>query len=138
MTKDPSAFRPSDEELKGALQAAVRKPFGEVDWGRLHDRIMADAETHVRDAAARPYDMVMAWSSRGIPVAAGALAAAAAAALLWIVPIMRPVGQAPPGFWPVAEELISSLPENTRLWLSAGSDEDSLLTALMVYGGEER
>lgn len=138
MTKDPSAFRPSDDELKEALQAAVRKPFDEVDWDRLREGIMADAETHFHSATGRPYDWVTAWSSRGIPVAASALAAAAAVALLWIVPIMRPGGEAPPGFWPVAEELVLSLPESTRLLLSAGSDGDSMLTALMVYGGEER
>lgn len=138
MTKDPSASRPSDEELKEALQAAVRKPFDEVDWDRLRDGIMADAVTHFRSPAGRSYDWVTAWSSPGIPVAASALAAAAAVVLLWIAPIVRPAGETPPGFWPVAEELVSSLPESTRLLLSAGSDEDSLLTALMVYGGEER
>jgi hypothetical protein len=138
MSYEPDLAGPSDQELKAALRAALAAPFDEVDWERLHARIVA-AEAR-RAAAATPKhtsEWMVAWARRGIPAVAAALAAAIAALLVLPIERRTPDPQ-PPGFWPVAEELMSNLPEETRSLLLAGEDVESLLRAVMADGREER
>jgi hypothetical protein len=136
MNRTPDA---SDGELKAALRSAVSPPVGEVDWDRLHGRILAAAASR-RGITARPKrasDWVAAWSRRGIPALATARAAAVVALL--VLPLDRRAAEPePPGFWPIAEELVSGLPEATRRLLLAGDDVESLLQAVMANGREER
>jgi hypothetical protein len=138
MTEDSrNTHEPGDGELKEALRSAITPPLGAVDWERLHERIMTDARRRATPTPMRASEWVAAWSRRGIPAVASALAAAIAALL--ILPIERRAAvPQPPGFWPVAEELVSSLPEETRRMLLAGDDVDSLLGAVMADGREER
>lgn len=139
MSYEPNARGPSDRELKAALRAALAAPFDEVDWERLHARIAVAAEARRAAAAApkRTSEWMVAWSRRGIPAVAAALAAAIAALLVLPIERRAPDPQ-PPGFWPVAEELMSNLPEETRSLLLAGEDMESLLRAVMADGREER
>jgi acyl-CoA synthetase (AMP-forming)/AMP-acid ligase II len=131
------AHGPSERELKAALHSAVTPPVDDVDWHRLHERIMAAAEARSAAVPRRASEWVAAWSRRGIPAVAAALAAGLVALL--IVPIERraPDPQ-PPGFWPVAEELMSNVPEETRRLLLAGDDVESLLRAVLADSREER
>lgn len=132
MIKHPGEPGREDRELRAALKAALAAPVEEVDWDGLHGRIMTDAEASVRRRPDRAFARVAAWSSRGIPLAAGALAAAALA--LWFAPAPG-ASTPPPEFWPVAQELISMLPEETRLLLDAGTDVESLLLAMTAHDG---
>jgi acyl-CoA synthetase (AMP-forming)/AMP-acid ligase II len=131
------SYEPNDGELKAALRSAVRPTGNDVDWERLHERIM-DAAAACRPASpARASDWIAAWSRRSIPAVASVLAAAVATLLF--LPIERQTRDAqPPGFWPVAEELMSDLPEETRRMLLAGEDMESLLRAVMADGRAER
>jgi hypothetical protein len=137
MSDEPGSPGPGDAELKAALHAALAAPFDDVDWDHLHARIVADAERRVGAAPRRAYDWVAAWSARATPAAAAALAAAILSLL--ILPIERRSAEPqPPGFWPVAEVLVSNLPESTRRMLLAADDFESLLQAILADGGEER
>lgn len=137
MTNDPSGARPSDRDLRNALQEAVPKPYEEVAWDRLYGGIMAHAESHFHGPDRPVYDRVAAWSSRGIPLAGAGLAAAILA--LWMLPVAPPARDSvPPGLQPVAEELLAGLPEETLQLLGASVDVDGMLTALATYGEEER
>jgi hypothetical protein len=127
----------NDDDLKAALRDALATPFGDVDWDRLHARIMTDAGTRVRAQPRRAFDWLAAWSWRGVPFAAAGLAAAVLA--LWIVPVERPAAHPhPAGYWTVADELVTNLPEPTRELLLAGSDVESLLSVVITEGAEER
>lgn len=118
------------QEVRSALQDALSDRFDGVDWERLHARILADA---ARPAAlgAQPWDVVASWASRGIP-AAGALLAAAVVALLILPLNARSDAAAAAALLPVAEELMASVPEETRLLLHAGSDLESLLNLVLA------
>lgn len=133
MTEDPRHVEPGDRELKRALKAAVTTRLEEVHWDGLYERIMADAEARVGDSQERTFARVAAWWSRGVPAATAALAAAVLA--LWILPAPPAPEAPPPEFWPVAQELMSNLPEDTHLLLDAGRDVEGMLTALMMYDG---
>lgn len=138
MTDESGGLRPSDRELRNALRAAVPTPFAEVDWDRLHRGIMADGRAHFAAASGDALGWIEAWSTRGIPLAAGALAAAATIVTLWIAPIVRSAPDAQhPASRPVAEELMSGLPEGSRLLLNARTDVASMLLAVMLYRGED-
>jgi hypothetical protein len=138
MNEDASRrHEPDDGELKAALRSVVRPPVDDVDWGRLQDRIMVAATRCSSASPVHATEWVAAWSRRGIPAVASALAAAMAALL--ILPVeRRTVDAQPPGFWPVAKELMSNLPEETRRLLLAGEDAESLMRAVMADGREER
>jgi hypothetical protein len=133
MTRESREPERADEELKEALKDALAAPFDEVDWEALHGRILADAETRVTRRSEPAVARVAAWSTRGIPMAAAALAAAVVA--LWIAPAPHGETTPPPEFWPVAEALMSTLPEDTRLLLDAGRDVESMLMAMVVNDG---
>lgn len=136
MKKERDVPRP-DEELKRALQTAVATPSSTVDWDRMYDRIMAEARSRLADARPQTWDYMASWSSHGIPLGTAALVAAIIT--LWSLPLAELGGEpSPAGFWPVAEELISGLPEDTRQLLNAGTELEDLLTALAQRGVEER
>jgi hypothetical protein len=125
---------PDEQVIRSALQDALRDRFDGVDWDRLCDRIVADAVSR-GGVAQRPVEILAAWSVRGA-VAAGALFAAGLAVLLFV----SDSGEAdtvPPGFWPVAEELIAGVPEDTRRLIEAGADVDGLLRLMVADGGRE-
>jgi hypothetical protein len=132
MTEDLRGPGKGDPQLRAALKDVLAAPVDDVDWDRLHGQIMADAWARGRRRPERAFARVAAWSPRGIPLAAAALVAAALA--LWIAP-PPPARTPPPEFWPVAQELISALPEETRLLLDAGTDVESLLRAMSVNDG---
>lgn len=136
MRTGPNVPPPGDDrELKRALRAAVTPPFDAVDWDGLHERIMSEARQKGSRAPRGTYGWVTRWSARGIPLTAGSLAAAATVILLLLPSRMAPVTEMPsPGAWPTAEEMFSSLPDETRLLLNAGADVESMITALMVHG----
>jgi hypothetical protein len=121
--------------VRPALQRALSDRFDGVDWDALHARIMADAATR-QPAVAEPWSLVARWAYRGIP-AAGALLAAGLAALLILPLDSRPAAAAPPGFWPVAEELMAGVPEDTRRLIDAGADVASLLDLVLAAEQKE-
>jgi hypothetical protein len=135
MTTDRDAFS-GDPELRRVLRAALAQRFDDVDWDRLHGGIMA-AAAHRAETGGRAWECVARWSARGVPAAAAALVAAVV--ILWIMPAGRATADpGPPGFWPVAEELLANLPEETRRLLGAGADDETMLRAVLADGGRER
>jgi hypothetical protein len=121
-----------DHELTSGLRDALAGRFDRVDWDGLHDRIMADALSR-SGPQQRPADVLASWSVRG-SAAAGVLLAAGIAALL-LMSDSADADPVPPGFWPVAEELIAAVPADTRQLLQAASDAERLLQ--IMSGGEE-
>ena len=74
-----------DAELRRALRAAAPEPpLDEVDWDRLHGRILADARGILARATSRRswWEVAAVWARRGVPLTATAAAAAAIALLL--------------------------------------------------------
>lgn len=127
----------SDEELRVALREVLAPPVGDVDWRELHARIMGDAERRQMESSASALGRVSAWSRGGTPFAAAVLLAASL--VLWIVPAPpRPADAAPPGFWPVAEELLAGLPHESRQLLNAGTDVETMLAAVVESAMVER
>jgi hypothetical protein len=124
---------PDDEqELRSALQHALADRFDGVDWEDLRARILAAAAVRAPGEAPEPLTLVARWAKRGIP-AAGALLAAGIAALLVVPPGTRPDAGAATGFWPVAEELMADVPEETRRLIDAGSDVESMLNLVLAH-----
>lgn len=132
-----------DELVPSLLRDALAHRFDDVDFDALESRIVAQAgarSTHtvVGHAPSQPDDpswrAMARWSGRGIPVAATLLAAGIAAIAL----LPRPHEQAEPaGFWPVAEDLMATLPADTRLLIDAGTNVESLLTAMLASAEQE-
>jgi hypothetical protein len=123
-----------DLDVRAALQHELRHRFDGVDWERLHDRIVGDALTQW-DGPRGPAQVLAAWS-RGGAIAASALLAAALAALL-LVPPDAGGDAAEAGFWPVAEELLAGVPDETRRLIDAGTRPDRLLELVVADAREE-
>jgi len=127
---DERDTHPGDDAARDALRDALADRFHGVDWEALHQRIMRDAAPgSVAPLAPTPLGAVADWSRRGIPAAATLLAAGVAGLLL--LPADQPSPVAEPGYWPVAEELLSQVPEGTLRLLEAGVSTEGMLTALM-------
>jgi hypothetical protein len=120
------------QELRRALQDAVSHRFDDVDFERLRARIVADAREGRAGGGAAHWELVQRWSRRGIPAAA-ALLAAGIAALLILPPATTEPAAAGAVFWPVAEELLSGVPDDTRLLIEAGSDVERLLNLMLAH-----
>ena len=133
---EPDRIGPMDEEWRRALRAATAPPMDEVDWAGLRHAIISEAERRFEAPRAPVYRTVSHWSSRGIPVAAAALLAACL--VLWTLPATgSSADTAPPGFWPVAEELVRGLPDETRQILDASTDVESMIRAMVASAAEE-
>ena len=129
-----------DAELRSLLREQVAPPFDQVDWHRLLARITADAEpllARARSSAGRLrtgaqqaawWQMLAAWSARGIPVAA----TAAAAAIVFIVTgsLERPRAVATADTYITLEE---ELAYGSAALTAAGNDSDAVLNALLFY-----
>jgi anti-sigma factor RsiW len=127
---DERETHPEDDATPEALRNALADRFHGVDWEALHQRIMRDAVPGpVSRLAPTPLSAVAGWSRRGIPAAAALLAAGVAGLLLLPAERARPAAE--PGYWPVAEELLSQVPEGTLRLLEAGVSTEGMLTALM-------
>jgi hypothetical protein len=123
-----------DLGVRAALQHELRDRFDGVAWEPLHDRIVAAALA--RHAGLRgPSEVLAAWSPRAA-VAAGLLTAAGLLALL-LIPDGADADAVPPGFWPVAEELLAAAPEETRMLLNAGAQPEGLLELIVPAAREE-
>jgi hypothetical protein len=123
-----------DSEVRAALQDLFQHRFEHVDWDRLNARIVADAVTRT-SVPSGPADVLAAWSPRASLTAGGLIAAGVAALLFFSERVdADPV---PPGFWPVAEELLAGLPPDARRLLEAGSDPQDLLELITADVREE-
>jgi hypothetical protein len=123
-----------DRDVRAALQRELSHRFDGVAWEQLHDRIVADAAVHW-SGAQRPSEVLAAWSPRGALVA-GTIAAAGLLALL-LVSDGAEADTVPPGFWPVAEELLAGVPAETRRVMEAGTRPEGLLELIVADVREE-
>jgi hypothetical protein len=123
-----------DSEVRAALQDLFHDRFEHVDWERLNARIVADAARRT-SVVSGPAEVLAAWSPRASLTAGGLIAAGFAALLLFSGP--ADADAVPPGFWPVAEELLAGLPPDARRLLTAGSDPHDLLELVTADVREE-
>jgi hypothetical protein len=123
-----------DSEVRAALQDLFHDRFDHVDWERLNERIVADAAGW-STAHAGPAEVLAAWSPRASLTAGGLIAAGVAALLLFSDRVEADA--VPPGFWPVAEELLAGLPPDARRLLSAGSEPQDVLELITADVGKE-
>jgi hypothetical protein len=132
--RDDPGHEPDDHEIRAALQHALRDRFDGVAWAALHDRIVADGLA--RSTGARgPSEVLAAWSPRAA-MAAGSLIAAGVLALL-LISDGAEADTVPPGFWPVAEELLAGVPEDARRLINAGTQPEELLALIVADAREE-
>jgi hypothetical protein len=145
MTDRTNKDHHDDDLVSSMLRDALADRFDGVDFDALQARIVGDANARSARAAignhatsrapdAASWRTMARWSARGIPVAATLLAAGVAAIVLLSPAREQP---APAGFWPVAEDLMSTLPADTRLLIDAGTNIESLLTAMLASAEQE-
>jgi hypothetical protein len=118
-----------DPEVSEALQDLFQDRFDGVDWARLNERIVAEG-VRWSMAPRGPAEVLAGWSRRAAVPAGGLIAAGVAALLLFSDG--AEADSAPPGFWPVAEELLAGLPADTRRLLNAGSEAQELLQLIAI------
>jgi hypothetical protein len=123
-----------DSEVRAALQDLFHDRFENVDWERLNARIVAEAAGRPT-VPCGPADVLAAWSPRASVTAGGLIAAGIAALLLFSERV--DADAVPPGFWPVAEELLAGLPPDARRLLYAGSEPQGLLELITADVREE-
>jgi hypothetical protein len=129
-----SEFLREDPEVSQALQDLFQARFDQVDWARLNERIVTDGADWMM-ATRGPAEVLAAWSRLASLTAGGLIAAGLAALLLFSDG--AEADTAPPGFWPVAEELLAGLPADTRKLLNAGSEPQALLQLIAIDVREE-
>jgi hypothetical protein len=123
-----------DPEVRDALQDLFRDRFHGVDWEQLNQSIIADAA--IRSAApGGPAEVLAGWAHRASLTASGLIAAGLAALLLFSDG--AEADTVPPGFWPVAEELLAGVSPDTRRLINAGSETQELLELIVADAGEE-